>query len=235
MCGICGFSWGNEKLIQRMVKKIHHRGPDAYGVKAFSGFSIGNARLSIIDLSAKGNQPMSSRDGKLWIVYNGEIYNFAEIKKELLNKGYQFKSHTDTEVVLKSYQEYGPNCLKKFNGMFAFALWDEREKALYLARDRLGIRPLFYTQHGGRFYFGSEIKALFAEPSILRQIDLKGLDETFTWWTTAPPRTAFMGINELPAASYLKIQNGKYNTKSYWDLEYPETYNRQRSAASWAE
>ncbi|PIU29584.1 MAG: asparagine synthetase B, partial [Candidatus Hydromicrobium americanum] len=115
MCGICGFNWNDEKLIQRMVQKIHHRGPDANGVKTFPTFSLGNARLSILDLSARGNQPMSSRNGKMWIVYNGEVYSFPQIKKELQAKGYQFNSNTDTEVVLKSYEEYGVRCLEKFN------------------------------------------------------------------------------------------------------------------------
>ena len=145
MCGICGFNWNDKKLIQKMVQKIHHRGPDASGIMTFPSFSMGNARLSIIDLSIKGNQPMSSRNGKLWIVYNGEIYNFPDIKKELIAKGYKFNSHTDTEVVLKSYEEFGPKCLEKFNGMFAFAIWDEEKKELFIARDRIGIKPLIIT------------------------------------------------------------------------------------------
>ncbi|RKX27436.1 MAG: asparagine synthase (glutamine-hydrolyzing) [Candidatus Zixiibacteriota bacterium] len=240
MCGIAGyFELGSptppdKDLVRRMVGSIRHRGPDEFGAFFDNRCALGHARLSIIDL-AGGSQPLSNEDGSLWITYNGEIYNYLELRKELEASHHYFRTRSDTEVIVHAFEEWGAKCLDRFNGQFAFAIYDSRDGSLFLARDRLGIRPLFYTQHGGRFYFGSEIKALFAEPSILRQIDLKGLDETFTWWTTAPPRTAFMGINELPAASYLKIQNGKYNTKSYWDLEYPETYNRQRSAASWAE
>ncbi len=164
MCGINGFNWKDKKLIQSMNKEIRHRGPDDTGYYSDSRISLGSVRLSIIDLSPKGHMPMFSSDKKLVIVHNGEIYNFNEIKKELIKKGYKFRSRTDTEVILYSYKEWGPDCVKKFNGMWAFCIYDKEKNILFLSRDRFGIKPLYYYFKKGRFIFASEIKAILQHP-----------------------------------------------------------------------
>jgi len=240
MCGIAGYlelkkpSSPDKDLVRRMIGSIRYRGPDEFGAYFDNRCALGHARLSIIDLTG-GSQPLSNEDGSLWITFNGEIYNYLELRTELEKSHHRFRTKSDTEVIIHAFEEWGTKCLDKLNGQFAFAIYNRRDGSLFLSRDRMGIRPLFYTQHGNRFYFASEIKALFCNRTIPRQIDLKGLDETFTWWTTAPPRTAFENISELPPASYIIVQNGQYRTKSYWTLEYPEVFDQRRSAVSWAE
>ncbi|MBC7334102.1 MAG: asparagine synthase (glutamine-hydrolyzing), partial [Actinobacteria bacterium] len=230
MCGICGFNWNDEKLIQRMVEKIRHRGPDAKGVKTFPNFSIGNARLSILDLSVRGNQPMSTEDGKLWIVYNGEVYNFPEVKKELQNKGYNFKSNTDTEVVLKSYQEYGPQCLEKLNGMFAFAIWDEKKNELFLARDRIGIKPLYYYFKDGKLIFGSEIKSILEAGCVKKEINLQSMYYYLGYEFVPAPDTMFKNIYKLPQGHYAIFKNGNLQIQEYWDLKFsPEITDEEEA------
>jgi asparagine synthase (glutamine-hydrolysing) len=230
MCGICGFNWNDEKLIQKMVQKIHHRGPDANGVKTFPGFSMGNARLSILDLSAKGNQPMSTRNDKLWIVYNGEVYNFPEIKKELTARGYKFNSHTDTEVVLKSYEEYGPGCLEKFNGMFAFAIWDEEKKELFLARDRIGIKPLYYYLKDGRLIFGSEIKSILEADCVKREVNLQSMYYYLGYEFVPAPDTMFKNIYKLRQGHYAIFKNSSLQIQKYWELKFkPEILNEEEA------
>jgi len=220
MCGICGFNWNDEKLIKRMVQKIHHRGPDANGIETFPNFSMGNARLSILDLSVRGNQPMSSRDGKLWIVYNGEVYSFPHIKQELLAKGYQFNSNTDTEVVLKSYQEYGPACLEKFNGMFAVAIWDEEKKELFLARDRIGIKPLYYYFKDGKLIFGSEIKSILEAECVKKELNLQSMYYYLGYEFVPAPDTMFKNIYKLRQGHYAIFKNGNLKIEKYWDLKF---------------
>ncbi|MEA2030005.1 MAG: asparagine synthase (glutamine-hydrolyzing), partial [candidate division Zixibacteria bacterium] len=240
MCGIAGYlelkepSSPDKDLVRRMIGSIRYRGPDEFGAYFDNRCALGHARLSIIDLTG-GSQPLSNEDGSLWITFNGEIYNYLELRTELEKSHHKFRTKSDTEVIIHAFEEWGTRCLDRFNGQFAFAIYNRRDGSLFLSRDRMGIRPLFYTQHRNRFYFASEIKALFCNSSIPRQIDLQGLDETFTWWTTAPPRTAFENINELPPASYIIAQNGQYHTKSYWALEYPKAFDQRRSAISWAE
>lgn len=230
MCGICGFNWNDEKLIQRMVQKIHHRGPDANGVKTFPDFSLGNARLSILDLSVRGNQPMSSRDGKLWIVYNGEVYSFPQIKKELEARGHQFNSNTDTEVVLKSYEEYGVRCLEKFNGMFAFAIWDEEKKELFLARDRIGIKPLYYYFKDGKLIFGSEIKSILEADCVKKEINLQSMYYYLGYEFVPAPETMFKNIYKLRQGHYAIFKDGNLNIEKYWDLNFkPEIYNEDEA------
>jgi len=220
MCGICGFNWNDEMLIKKMVQKIHHRGPDANGIRTFPEFSIGNARLSILDLSARGNQPMSGTDGKKWIVYNGEVYNFPQIKEELQAKGYKFNSHTDTEVVLKSYEEYGTKCLEKFNGMFAFAIWDEGGKELFLARDRIGIKPLYYYLKDGRFIFGSEIKSILEADSVKKEVNLQSMYYYLGYEFVPAPETMFKNIYKLRQGHYAIFKNGDLKITKYWDLKF---------------
>ena len=231
MCGICGFNWNDEKLIQKMVQKIHHRGPDANGVKTFSTFSLGNARLSIIDLSNRGSQPMSSREGKLWIVYDGNVYNFPEIKKELLTRGYQFNSNTDTEVVLKSYEEYGPKCLEKFNGKFAFAIWDEEKKELFLARDRIGIKPLYYYFKDGKLIFGSEIKSILEADCVKKEVNLQSMYYYLGYEFVPAPDTMFKNIYKLRQGHYAIFKNSNLQIKKYWDLKFkPEITDEEEAA-----
>jgi len=231
MCGICGFNWNDEKLIKKMTFKINHRGPDANGVKTFSDFSMGNARLSILDLSDRGNQPMSSRGGKLWIVYNGEVYNFPEIKEELLLKGYKFESHTDTEVVLKSYEEFGVKCLEKFNGMFAIAIWDDEKKELFLARDRIGIKPLYYYYKDGKLIFGSEIKSILEAECVKKEVNLQSLYYYLGYEFVPAPDTMFRNIYKLRQGHYAVFKNGNLNIEKYWDLKFTNEISDEEEAA----
>ena len=240
MCGIAGYfslkDSGNPdtELLGRMLNIIRYRGPDEFGAYYDDRCALGQARLSIIDLVG-GSQPLSNEDGTFWITFNGEIYNYVELRPELEGLGHKFKTNSDTEVIVHAYEEWGTECLGRFNGQWAFAIYDKKKQTLLLSRDRLGVRPLFYTVHNGRFYFASEIKAIFCESSIPRKLDYCGLDEIFTWWTTAPPRTAFADINELGPGSYLIIKNGKMTSDRYWQMEFPEVYDRERSLDSWAE
>lgn len=240
MCGIAGYFQldtprsPDRELIGRMVNCIRHRGPDEFGAYLDDRCVLGQARLSIIDL-AGGSQPMTNEDGSVWITFNGEIFNYLELRPELERAGHRFRTKSDTEVIIHAYEEWGERCLERFNGQFAFAVYDRNHSALFLARDRMGIRPLFYTIHDGRLYFASEIKSIFCDPSVPRRIDLKGLDEIFTWWTTAPPRTAFENIRELEAGTFARIENGNIKTGRYWSMSFPEEFDRTRSIGSWAE
>ncbi len=240
MCGIAGYyhltspAPPDRELIGRMVNAIRHRGPDEFGAYFDNRCCLGQARLSIIDL-AGGSQPLSNEDNSLWITYNGEIYNYLELRDDLEKRGHVFRTSSDTEVIVHAWEEYGRDCLQHFNGQFAFAIYDSRKQSLFIARDRLGIRPLFYTLYKGRCFFASEIKSIFCEPEIPRRLDLKALDETFTWWTSAPPRTAFEGINELEAGTFVEIKEGQIETGRYWDMSFPEWFDYDRSVNSWAE
>ena len=159
---------------------LHHRGPDEFGIFLGDGIGLGSARLRIIDLHT-GQQPISNEDGTLWIVFNGEIFNYVELRPELEARGHRFTTDTDTEVLLHLYEEFGPECLPRLNGQFAFAIWDARERSLFLARDRIGIRPLFYTIADGALVFGSEIKALLASGRVRAELDPVALDQVFTY------------------------------------------------------
>ncbi|MBN2143135.1 MAG: asparagine synthase (glutamine-hydrolyzing) [Candidatus Aureabacteria bacterium] len=220
MCGIAGFNWRDEPLLRKMTGTIHYRGPDANGHAFFDSMSLGNVRLSIIDLSTKANQPMFSRNGKLCIVYNGEIYNFPEIKKELMEKGHVFQTHSDTEVVLRSYEAYGPDCLKKFNGIFAFAIWDEKKKELFLARDRLGIKPLYYYFKDGKFLFASEIKSILESDVVSKQVHLESLYYYLGYEFVPAPHTMFENIYKLSQGHYALFRNHELKTEKYWDISF---------------
>lgn len=240
MCGIAGFFHLNgprtpdRDLLARMVAMLRHRGPDEFGAFFDRQCALGQARLSIIDLST-GSQPLCNEDRSLWITFNGEIFNYVELRPQLESLGHVFRTRSDTEVIVHAYEQWGKECLNHFNGQFAFALYDRRQKTVFVARDRMGIRPVFYTVHDGIFFFASEIKSLFCNPAIPREIDFEGLDEIFTWWTTAPPRTAFKNINELEAGTCLEIRDGHISTHRYWQMAFPETFDRKRPADSWAE
>ncbi len=226
MCGILGVvdNKGLDKeLLRQMRDTMFHRGPDDAGAWVSRDRKVGLAhrRLSIIDLSEAGRQPMSDSEGKIWITYNGEIYNFQEIREELRKKGYSFKSRTDTEVIIKAYKEWGSDCLQKFNGMFAFGIYDDREKILFMARDRVGKKPLYYMQnkHNGRFVFASEIKAFLKDKSFSKEIDTQALNFYFTFGYIPGELCIFKGIKKLPPAHAMiyYLNTGQKKVWSYWD------------------
>src|ERR1044071_2740690 len=227
MCGISGFTatgdtTGAREILEAMNERLRHRGPDDGGVwlGGSGGVRVGLAarRLSIIDLSERGHMPMSSADGRLHITYNGEVYNFREIRRELENLGHAFRSDTDTEVVLNAYAQWGPECLHRFNGMFAFAVWDARERELFVARDRLGVKPLHYAAFGGRFVFASEMKALLEDPTLPREIDLDALDLYLTFRVIPHPYTIFKSVRKLAPGHYLVWKDGRFSERAYWDV-----------------
>lgn len=241
MCGIAGFiNFGRslsevegEPILNRMMTRIHHRGPDDCGLYLENGMGMGNVRLSIIDL-AGGDQPLSNEDGSLWIVYNGEVFNYLELHEELIKKGHRFKTQCDTEVILHMYEEYGPGALQYLNGQFAFAIWNSKKKECFFARDRVGIRPLFYSVVNGTLVFGSEIKSLFEFPGIKRQFSSEALKEVFTFWTTLSPNTVFEGVFELPPGCYAIHGEGHLTVKKFWSLQYatnPNSFNGTSSDA----
>jgi asparagine synthase (glutamine-hydrolysing) len=224
MCGIAGILNLNQTAIdpalpQRMIQRVRHRGPNDSGVYLDHHVSLAHARLSIIDL-AGGRQPMSNKDKSAWITFNGEIFNYLELREELIRNGHRFATRSDTEVILHLYEEHGEECIQYFNGQWAFAIWDERKQKLFLSRDRLGVRPLFYTVADRSFIFGSEIKSIFTHPAVGREIDLLALDQLFTFWTTLPPRTIFKGIQELLPGHSLTVQKGEIRSWPYWRLDY---------------
>ncbi len=226
MCGIVGFSGnaGGEEaglaVLNRMLSRIRHRGPDEAGVFLSPRIYFGSVRLSIIDLTT-GQQPLCDDSGRYWIAFNGEIFNYKELRAELEQLDCRFRTHSDTEVLLLAFREFGVDCLNKLNGQFAFAVWDTIEKSLFLARDRVGIRPLFYTFQDEHLIFGSEIKALFEHPGVKRNLDLQSLQQVFTFWTTLSPRTAFEGVYELPPGHFLIFEEGHIQLKKYWAPRIP--------------
>lgn len=233
MCGIAGILNLSEPqpiaevTLRQMVGMIRHRGPDQFGLYLDEWIGLGHARLSIIDLKT-GQQPITNEDRSLWIVFNGEIFNYLELRPQLIRQGHYFTTNTDTEVVLHLYEALGPACLKELNGQFALAIWDARQRSLFLARDRLGVRPLFYTQAGDRLIFGSEIKAILAEPRVQARLDPVALDQIFTFWSPLSPRTAFQNIYELPPGHYLLAEPGRLACQSYWQLNFPEDSTASR-------
>src|SRR3989344_7832419 len=208
MCGINGFNFSNEELIRKMNEKVKHRGPDGDGVFVCDNFSLGHTRLAIIDLSEKAAQPMVSADDSLVLVFNGEIYNFQEIRSQLQQKGYQFRSNSDSEVILNAYREYSTECLQKFNGIFAFAIFDKKDNSLFLARDRVGIKPLYYywdpsaSSGQAKFIFSSEIKAIL-EHDIKKKLNLEALNIYFRMLYVPAPLTMFENIKKMEPGSFL--------------------------------
>ncbi|MDH3521453.1 MAG: asparagine synthase (glutamine-hydrolyzing), partial [Myxococcales bacterium] len=224
MCGIAGIydlegASVDPAPLSRMVGTLRHRGPDDSGVWTDGPVGLGHARLSIIDL-AGGSQPMSNPAGNLHISFNGEIFNYRELRKDLIARGHRFATKSDTEVILHLYEERGEACVEELNGQWAFAIWDARREKLFLSRDRVGIRPLYYTRAGKLLLFASEIKALFSHTAINRRIDLKALDEIFTFWCSVAPRTPFEGIEELPPGHCMRVENGRVETWRFWQLSY---------------
>jgi asparagine synthase (glutamine-hydrolysing) len=223
MCGICGkidFTGKTvpQDLLRSMTESFAYRGPDDEGFFSDGPVGLGHRRLSIIDLSPAGRQPMSNEDGSLWLVFNGEIYDFAQTRMGLLSKGHTLKSHTDTETVLHLYEDEGAACLKRLNGMFGFALWDARLQRLWLARDRLGKKPLVYYWDGKRFIFASEIKAILRDPEVVKEIDFEALDLYLTLNYIPAPSTIFKNIRKLLPGHYLLLEKGNLSIQSYWDI-----------------
>ncbi len=230
MCGICGIVDRNgppapdEALVGRMAATLAHRGPDDRGAVLLPGgppfVALGHTRLSVIDLSSAGHQPMPNEDGSVWLVFNGEIFNFAELRADLEKRGHRFSSRTDCEVVVHAWEEHGEGCLDRFVGQFAFALWDSRRATLFLARDHTGIKPLYYLHEGGRFAFASELKALLERPGLPHEIDPHGLDDLLTYEFIPSPRTILKGIRKLPPAHRLSLKDGDAVLRRYWEPRY---------------
>jgi asparagine synthase (glutamine-hydrolysing) len=226
MCGIAGIvNFGSaekqpdEELLLSMLFAIRHRGPDECGVYLDPQAGLGNVRLSIIGVSS-GAQPISNEDGSLWIAYNGEAFNYIELRQELVERGHRFKTNSDTEVVLHLFEDHGPGCLAKINGQFALAIWNRRRRELFLARDRIGIRPLFYWARADRFLFASEIKAVFQDPCVNREIDPAVLAQVFTCWAPLPGRSLFKGVSELKPGHFMIVKGASAEQERFWSIPY---------------
>src|SRR6266545_8389 len=223
MCGIAGLVYSDaghpvdRDLLRRMTTIMAHRGPDADGLTAWRGAALGHRRLSIIDL-ATGDQPMFNETRTAAVVLNGEIYNFQELRDELVARGHRFATQSDTEAIVHAYEEYGERCVERLAGMFAFALWDDRARRLLLARDRVGKKPLYYAHDGDRLCFASELKALLLDPSIKRAVSLEALDEYLAFGAVQAPATIFPSVAQLPAAHYLVWERGRVRVAEYWDV-----------------
>jgi asparagine synthase (glutamine-hydrolysing) len=228
MCGICGvFNQGQlnptrAETLADMVGALDHRGPDESGGYLDDQVALGQSRLSIIDLSG-GAQPMANENGEIWLVFNGEIFNYVELAEELKKAGHVFATQSDTEVIIHAYEEWGCDCVERFNGQFAFGIWDKPLDRLFLARDRVGIRPLYYTTVENRFLFASEIKSIFADPSISRELDAQGLAQVFSLWATVAPTTPFKGIRQVRPGHCLIVEKGSPPREyRYWRPDFPD-------------
>jgi asparagine synthase (glutamine-hydrolysing) len=238
MCGIAGyFEPGSREEpaaggIEAMTRSLSHRGPDDEGYWRAPGVALGHRRLSIIDLSPAGHQPMHDGSGRYTIVFNGEIYNYRALKEELVRMGRRFTSGSDTEVILEAYAVWGDACVERLRGMFAFALWDAPRRRLFLARDRVGIKPLYYAWDGRRIHFGSEIKAILADPSVPRDLDLRALDEYLSFLYVPAPRSIFAAVRKLRAGHTLAISAEGLEEREYWDLRFePDSIADARATA----
>jgi asparagine synthase (glutamine-hydrolysing) len=226
MCGIAGIARRSGSgvavdTLGRMARAIQHRGPDGYGFYLGSRVGFAHVRLSIVDV-AGGAQPLTNEDGQIVVTYNGEIYNHPELRRELEARGHVFRTRCDTEILVHGYEEWGVDVLQRLNGQFAFAIYDRNRETVFVARDRFGVRPLFYAQRNGDFYFGSEIKAVLASGEIEATLDPRGLDEVLTFWAARPPRTPFGGIASLDAGTYGLWKDGALWLHRYYELDFPE-------------
>lgn len=230
MCGICGFidklqKEDKELTINKMMDKILHRGPDQGGSYIDSGAALGFRRLSIIDLE-EGMQPISNEDENLVLIFNGEIYNYIDIKKDLIDKGHTFKTKTDSEVLLHGYEEYGTELLQYLRGMFAFVIWDKKKETLFGSRDFFGIKPFYYAHQDGSFIFGSEIKSIVEHPTIEKEVNLTALQSYLTFQYSPLAETMFKGVFKLPPAHYFVLKEDKLEINRYWQATFPETYTK---------
>ena len=233
MCGIAGivdFNRPNieESLLRRMLALIRHRGPDSFGIYSGKHVGLAHARLSIIDLSG-GDQPIHNEDKSIWVVYNGEVFNYPDIRKELDARGHRFYTKTDTEILVHLYEDMGPDLFKDLNGQFAFAIWDKKKEQMLLGRDRLGVRPLFYYQKDSRLVFGSEIKAIFADSAIPREMDSRTLSDIFTCWSPLGEDTPFKNIRQLLPGHYAIFSRKGMSNRKYWQLSFSNGIHSRRS------
>jgi len=231
MCGIAGIvnlvqgEPPRRADLERMIASLRHRGPDECGLYRDENAGLAHSRLSIIDLST-GQQPLGNADASRWIVFNGEIYNYLELREELVASGHVFRTHSDTEVVLHAWEEWGEEALRRFNGQWALAIWEPLVRRLVLARDRFGIRPLYFAEAGGRVVFGSEVKALFAgDASLPRAFDSVGLEQSFTFWAVVAPRSVFRGVSELEPAHLRIYEGGRAIDRQYWHCDHTPQFD----------
>jgi asparagine synthase (glutamine-hydrolysing) len=237
MCGICGkLNFDRDEpvspaILQRMVQVIDHRGPDGVGEYRHGPVGLGHRRLSIIDLST-GDQPMCGEDGTVWVVFNGEIYNFKELRADLMARGHRFKSASDTEVIVHLYEEFGPGSVTRLRGMFAFALWDQRKQLLVIARDPVGVKPLYYANTGRGLVFASELKSLLCDPDVSRRVNPRAIDRFLTYYYGAGPETPFDGIRKLAPGHYLTVSQGRVAITPYWDLRFSGEAHRSSFRAA---
>ncbi len=237
MCGIAGkVTFGDGEpvaatLLARMAQALRHRGPDAAGCWTGGRAGLVGTRLAVLDLSARGRQPMASEDGRFRIVFNGEIYNFRQLRAELEQKGHRFRSATDTEAILRLYQESGQDCLARLRGMFAFAIWDAVEETLFLARDRMGKKPLYYWRGPREFLFASEAKAMLCDPAVPRRPDPIALDHVVTYGYVPPDGSAFQDLRKVPPAHCLRLRDRDVSVQRYWQLRYEPKYPRSAAEA----
>jgi asparagine synthase (glutamine-hydrolysing) len=231
MCGIAGKLYFDHRRpvlhdeVAAMGRILTHRGPDGEGVWVDGPVGLAHRRLSIIDLRTVAAQPMSNEDGTVWVTFNGEIYNFQELRKDLESKGHVFRTNSDTEVIVHAYEEHGRDCLRHFRGMFAFAVWNTQTRTLFLARDRVGKKPLFYYRDGEQFVFASEIKALLVDPAVPVRVNPAALDQYLAFGYVPAPLSAFAGIQKLPAAHWLEVRDGRIEIGRYWKLRYTPKRN----------
>ncbi len=226
MCGLAGIARRDPRgvaveTLDRMAAALRHRGPDGFGCCASARVGLAHVRLSIIDVQG-GAQPLGNEDGRVLVVYNGEIYNYVELRADLKGRGHRFRTRSDTEVLVHAYEEWGAPMLERLNGQFAFAIHDRRDDTVFLARDRFGVRPLFYSERNGDLLFASEIKALLASGEVPAAPDLGGLDEVFTFWAARPPRTVFQGVLSLEPGCFAVWRDGRLRVQRYYAIEYPE-------------
>lgn len=226
MCGICGVVVidgppPDRELVTRMIGRLRHRGPDGSGLYRDDHAALGHTRLAIIDTEG-GAQPLCNEDETVWISFNGEIFNYVELGEELRRCGHRFRTASDTEVIVHAWEEWGEQCFTRFNGQWAVALWDSRERRLVLSRDRMGVRPLFYTRDSRRLAFASEVKALMADPAVPRALDPTGLDEVLTYWSTVAPRTIFRGIEQLEPGYVAVLDRDGFRRHPYFSVDFPD-------------
>lgn len=225
MCGIAGKVWFDPSrpidraVLERMTTQISHRGPDSAGFYVEAGIGLGHRRLSIIDLTT-GDQPIGNEDGSVQVIFNGEIYNFAEVRHQLEARGHRFRTRSDTEVIAHGFEEWGDDCVSRFRGMFGFAAWDQRRRVLLLGRDRLGVKPLYYAELPGGLVFASEVKALLEDPDVSRAWEAEALDAYLTLGYIPAPATIYSGIRKLDAGHILTVESGRVSVRQYWDLHF---------------
>ncbi|MBO5382811.1 MAG: asparagine synthase (glutamine-hydrolyzing) [Ruminococcus sp.] len=223
MCGIVGFTNNidnSDKVINEMMDKIKHRGPDSAGKYIDEGIALGHRRLSIIDVGSQGDQPIFNEDGSLVIIFNGEIYNYRDIRKKLIDAGHEFSTNTDTEVLIHGYEQYGEKLLNLLRGMFSFVIWDKNKRELFGARDFFGIKPMYYANMNNTFMFGSEIKSFLVHPDFKKDLNLSVLESYLTFQYSPTSETFFKNVYKLPPAHFFRYRNGEFEIKRYWDVQF---------------